>query len=295
MSLSVAVLGPGGVGGFLAGALSRAGTRTTVVARESTAARIARDGLRVQSARLGDFTVHPPAVGALEEPVDVLVVAVKAPALEESLERVRAEPGLVVPLLNGLDHIGLLRERFGPRAVAATIRIAAERVEPGHVVHSSPAVRVELAPPLPAVEAFADALRAAEVPTSVRGTDGEVLWSKLARLNPLACATAASATPIGAVRSHPHWRARLQGAVDETAAVAAAEGVAIDPDVVLRELGTLPDDATSSLARDLAAGNRSELDAIPGAVLRRAADHGIACPAIEELVALISDRYGLPD
>jgi 2-dehydropantoate 2-reductase len=294
VSQSVAVLGPGGVGGFLAGALARSGAPVTVVAREETAEHINRAGLRVQSARLGDFTVHPPAVAALEEPVDVLVVAVKAPALDAALARVRADPGLVVPLLNGLDHLAPLRERFGPRAVAATIRIGAERAAPGHVRHTSPAVRVELAPPLPAVERFADGLRAAEIPASVHATDGEVLWSKLARLNPLACTTAAWARPIGAVRAHPLWRARLQGAVDETAAVAEAEGTPIDPDVVLRELGELPDEASSSLARDLAAGNPSELDAIPGAVLRRAQAHGVACPSIEELVTLIRDRYRSP-
>ena len=150
-----------------------------------------------------------------------------------------------------------------------------------------------MAPPLPVVEAFADALRTAEVPTRVLGTTEEVLWSKLARLNPLACTTAASARSIGAVRSHPLWRARLQGAVDETAAVASAEGAPVDPDTVLGELEAIPEEGTSSLARDLEAGAESELDAIPGAVLRRAAAHGIACPAIEELVALIRDRYRL--
>ncbi|HEV2061428.1 MAG TPA: 2-dehydropantoate 2-reductase N-terminal domain-containing protein, partial [Solirubrobacteraceae bacterium] len=59
---SVAVLGPGGVGGFVAAALVRAGVSTTVVAREATAALIARDGIEVDSVRLGEFVVHPRAV-----------------------------------------------------------------------------------------------------------------------------------------------------------------------------------------------------------------------------------------
>ena len=46
--MKIAVLGPGGVGGLLAGALDRAGIEVVVVARESTAAVIARDGLRVR-------------------------------------------------------------------------------------------------------------------------------------------------------------------------------------------------------------------------------------------------------
>ncbi|HEX2086771.1 MAG TPA: 2-dehydropantoate 2-reductase N-terminal domain-containing protein, partial [Solirubrobacteraceae bacterium] len=78
---SVAVLGPGGVGGFVAAALARSGVPVTVVAREQTATAIARDGIEVDSVRLGEFTVHPRAVAMLELPVDVLVVATKAPAL----------------------------------------------------------------------------------------------------------------------------------------------------------------------------------------------------------------------
>jgi len=287
---TVAVLGPGGVGGFLAGALARASVPVTVVAREDTAARIAHDGLHVRSVRLGAFTTHPPAVAALETPVDVLVVAVKAPALEASLERVRADPGLVVPLLNGVEHVARLRERFGARAVAATIRIAAARTQPGHVVHTSPFSRVELAPSTPATEAFGHLLRTAEVPAQVLDSEADVLWSKLVRLNALALTTAASATPIGAVRAHPRWRLLLEGAVDETAAAARAEGAAIDADGVLADLAALPGEQTSSLARDVEAGNETELDAIGGAVLRVAARHDLACPAVEELVSRVREK-----
>src|SRR4051812_38453813 len=101
---SVAVLGPGGVGGLVAGALARAGTDVTIIAREDTAARLMRDGLRVESPRFGDFTVNVAAVARLAEPVDVLVVATKATALAAALERVATAPRLVIPLLNGIDH-----------------------------------------------------------------------------------------------------------------------------------------------------------------------------------------------
>lgn len=292
MTPTVAVLGPGGVGGFIAGALARAGTPVTVVAREDTAGRIARDGLHVDSVRLGRFSVHPPAVVALEAPVDVLVVAVKAPALTPALDRVRAEPRLVVPLLNGVEHVRRLRERFGDRAVAASIRIAAERPQPAHVVHTSPLFRVELAPRTPAVEGFAHLLRAAEIPAQVRDSESDVLWSKLVRLTALALTTAAAGMPVGAVRTHPRWRLLLEGAVDETAAVARGEGADVDPHAVLAELAELGAEHTTSLARDVAAGRDSELDAIGGAVRRAAARRGIACPSVEQLVEAVRQRVG---
>ncbi|MDX6663821.1 MAG: 2-dehydropantoate 2-reductase, partial [Solirubrobacteraceae bacterium] len=126
---TVAVLGPGGVGGLVAAALARAGTDVTVVAREETAARLARDGLRVRSVRLGDFQVDVRAVARLDKPVDLLVVATKATGLRDALERVAAAPRVVVPLLNGLDHVAVLRERWPDRVCAGVIRVESDRPE----------------------------------------------------------------------------------------------------------------------------------------------------------------------
>jgi 2-dehydropantoate 2-reductase len=75
----IAILGPGGVGGFLAGAFERAGTPVTLVAREETAAALARDGLRIESARLGEsFGAHPAARTSIEGDWDALLVATSA-------------------------------------------------------------------------------------------------------------------------------------------------------------------------------------------------------------------------
>ena len=90
--MTIAVLGPGGVGGLVAGALEYAGTPAIVVARESTAELIAERGLRVSSVRLGDFTAHPRAVALLDEPVEVLVVATKATGLERRSSGSPADP-----------------------------------------------------------------------------------------------------------------------------------------------------------------------------------------------------------
>jgi 2-dehydropantoate 2-reductase len=290
----VAVLGPGGVGGFVAAALARAGVATTVVAREETVAAIADGGLRVRSARLGEFAVRPAATARLDDDVDVLVVATKAGGLAAALARVAGTPGLVVPLLNGIDHVAALRERFGQRAIAATIRIESERVAPGEIVQTSPALRVELASdapaPRPRMAAFADVLRSAEIPARLGDGEAPVLWSKLARLNALACTTAAYGLPIGAIREHPRRRVDLEAAVDETVAVADAEGAGLDADATLREIWELDPAQTTSMARDVAAGREPELDAIAGAVLRHGAAHGLACPTVERLAQRIRER-----
>jgi 2-dehydropantoate 2-reductase len=300
-SPSIAILGPGGVGGLLAAALARAGADVTVVAREPTAELIARDGIAVQSVVLGDFTARPAAVAHLSEPVDVLIVATKAAALEEALARVDADaPALAVPLLNGFDHMALLRARCGARVAAGTIRVQADRPAPGRIVQGGRFVFVELAsddPALrPALAAIAALLTGAGVETRVSEDKSEarIVWGKLVRLNTLACMTAAYDVPFGAIRSDPARWVELTACVHEGVAVAGAEGAEIDPDVVFGEFEVLHDGFGTSMQRDVAAGREPELDAIPGAVLRAGARHGIACPTVAALAARIAERAGVP-
>jgi 2-dehydropantoate 2-reductase len=132
MSLRIAVLGPGGVGGFVAGALSHAGSDVTLIARARTAAAIAAGGLHVTSPLVGEFDALVPIVHRMASPVDCLIVATKAVRLDDALDRVASDaPALVVPLLNGVEHLATLRARFGSeRVVAAVIRIESDRPAP---------------------------------------------------------------------------------------------------------------------------------------------------------------------
>jgi 2-dehydropantoate 2-reductase len=253
-----------------------------------------RDGLRVRSATLGDFEVRPRAVPRLEEPVDVLFVASKATALGPALDRVVAEPGLVIPQLNGLDHLEVLRERFGDRVVAGTIRVESHRPAPGEIVHPSQFLGVEVASDDPAqragLEEVAADLSAAGVPAWVGESVATAMWSKLTRLVALATLTSAAGEPMGGIRADPRWATALEDVVREAAAVATAEGAPTDADQVLGELGIVHDDFRSSMQRDLEAGREPELDSIQGAVLRAAARHGIETPVLAELSDLIAER-----
>jgi 2-dehydropantoate 2-reductase len=292
---SFAILGPGGVGGFLAAALARAGNEVTVVAREPTAEAIASDGIRVRSVRLGDFAARPAAVGSVEGAVDALLMATKATALEGALARVAGlEPRIVLPLLNGLDHLDVLREHFGERAVAGSIRIESTRVGAGEIEQTSGFLRIDMASEDPVMrgplEELARALDAAGVPARVMESEAQAMWGKLVRLNALACTTSAWDLPLGAIRSDPERRAALEACVREAAAVAESEGAHVSPAATMAELDDAHAELRTSMQRDIAAGREPELDAIPGAVLRAAARHGIECPTIARLAELAAGR-----
>ena len=296
---TIAVLGPGGVGGFIGAALARANDDVLIVARESMAALIEAEGICVTSVRLGEFVARPRAAPRLTERVDVLIVATKATGLADALDRVDTQPRLVVPLLNGLDHMAVLRSRFGEARVAAgTIRIESDRPMPGRIVQTSPSLRVELASDraalAPALEQLAATLRAAEVPVKTGRSEAQILWSKLVRLTALACTTSASDRTIDFIRSDPQWRAALVGCIEEAAAVANAGGASIDPAARLAELDDAQPGLGSSMQRDIAAGREPELDAIAGSVLRAGARHGLDCPTIARLSDAIERRITAP-
>jgi 2-dehydropantoate 2-reductase len=287
--MRIAVLGAGGVGGFLAALLAHDGHEVIVIAREETVEAINRDGVTLDSDLIGSLLEYPRAVTTLDADVDTLLVTVKATGLRAALTRIRVDPPLVVPQLNGLEHLAMLRARFGDAVVAATIRIDATRVAPTTIEQRGQNLLVELA----GAPEFAAALQHAGMPTRVVDSEAKVMWTKLVRLNALALATTAFDAPLGAIRDDPDQRGALLAAVHETAAVAVAEGADVDPLVTENELAIAHPELRSSMARDVEAGREPELDAIAGSVLRAAARHDVPVPTVASLTQLIARRAGV--
>jgi 2-dehydropantoate 2-reductase len=144
-----AILAAGGVGGLVGGALARAGHPVTLLVRPGRAEQYP-ERLSVQSKSLGSFEARVRVAEHLGEPSDVVWITVKATALEAALGAVPPEElgdCVVVPLLNGVDHVELLRERYGAKRVfPGTIRVEAERAGPGHIRHLSAFADVQVAP-----------------------------------------------------------------------------------------------------------------------------------------------------
>ena len=282
--MTVAILGPGAVGGVLAVGLLRAEVRVICIARPDTAAVLTSEGL---SLRQGENvqTARPEVATELEEPVELLFVTVKAPSLEDALGRIQAPADTVLPLLNGIEHMQAIRERLpDAQVVGANIgRIEAFLERPGVVIQPTPSVVMTVASDI-RPEAIR-LVRRSGTEVRINGTETEVLWEKLARQAPVAAATAIAQRPIGELRSDPDWRRRLQHAIAETCAVAAREGVLLSPAEEWEIIEAMPPLLTSSTARDIAAGRPSELDAITGAAVRAGRRAGVPTPTLDALLA----------
>jgi 2-dehydropantoate 2-reductase len=270
--VTVAVLGPGAVGGVVAAGFLAGGVELVCIARPATAAVLRSEGLSLRQGERAQ-TVRPAVATELREPVELLVVTVKAPALDDALVRVHARPSAVVPLLNGIEHMETLRRRFPDSNVAGGSigRIEAWLERPGVVVQPTPGVVMTVAGNAPA-----ELLRRSGVEVRVDGSSEEVLWEKLARQAATAAVTSIAQRPVGELRTDPDWRRRFRAAIDEACAVAAA-------DAEWEIIEGMPPLLTSSTARDISAGIPSELDAITGAVVRAGRRLGVDTPVLTEL------------
>ena len=291
MNRTVAVLGPGAVGGSLAVRLSLASVRVVCVARPETGGIIALSGLVVE-ARDGTLSARPEVAEELTQPVGLLLVTVKAPALDEALERVdpaAVAEGVVLPLLNGLEHLETLRRRFPGRVAAGTIsHFQAYRAGRVQIIEATPSPVITLASeelPRSDLEPVADLLRQARIEVRVGQSEKRVLWHKAARIAALAAATSATGRSVGELRSDGAWRDRLQHAIAEACAVAEADGVPLRITSQWDIIDQMANETTTSAARDVAAGRRSELDAIVGSVLRAAERLEVPTPTLSALAA----------
>jgi len=290
-SLRHAILGAGGVGGLMGACLARLGDFVTLVVRAESLAQYPGQ-LRLESP-FGDFQV--PISKAAEVPsCDVLWITVKATQLDDALKAVTTPDavGAIIPLLNGIDHVAKLRAKYGvEKVIPATIAVETERVAPAHIVHCSPFARLTvLSIGRTLLGETIDGL--GKLGFECRFVDDEprLMWTKLVFLAPFALSTTAAGQPIGGVLTDPERRELAIGCVREACAVAVAEGAKVDPNAIIAGSGKFPPGMRSSMQKDVEQGNRPELDAIAGPILRGAARHRMAVPATQKLVAEIEAK-----
>ncbi|ALG08771.1 ketopantoate reductase family protein [Kibdelosporangium phytohabitans] len=280
----IGVLGPGGIGGLLAARLAAAGRDVTIVASETTAARITAQGLRFTAPGASEVVSYPTARAYLTEPVEVLFVAVKSTDLLPALQRIPAAvlgDATVVPFLNGVDHLPLLRAAYpDANVVAATMSVEATRHRPGVVEQVSVMDTV-----LTTDHAVAELLAKAGLDASTHPDEDTVMWRKLTFLAPFALLTTSADAALG--EAIAQRGEHLRPLVREAAAAARTRQADVDADAIEARLRRMPAGFRSSMLKDATAGRHLELDAIAGPVIR-ALGAGNA-PATVEAVRTILD------
>jgi 2-dehydropantoate 2-reductase len=293
MKTTVAVLGPGAVGGTFAVQFLIADYRTICVAPPATVQLMGFSGISLETNGSPPHVGRPEVTEHLSVPVELLLVTVRPDQLRNAIERVDpavVAEGVVLPLLNGLEHMDALRERFPGRVAAGALsRFDAYRVGRMQIVQKTPMALVTMGSdelPREDLERAGHVLKRAGIDVEIDDDERRLLWRMAVRLAVLAPATVITGRTVGDLRNDYEWRLRMEDAVAEACAVAAADGVSLMPSAQWTRITEMDADVTTSVARDVQNGSRArEIDAITGAVLRAGERLGVHCPVFAELAS----------
>ena len=289
--MRITVFGTGGVGGYFGGRLARAGEQVTFIARGEHLRAIKANGLRVDS-NDDDFVIYPArATDDVSEvgETDLVILGVKAWHVPEAARAIKPIVGAnttVLPLQNGVEAVPQLVEELGVQHVIGGLcRIVSFVVEPGHIRHAgfTPSIIIgELDNQrTDRIVNIEQVFKRAGLEITIAADIQVALWMKFLFIASFSGVGAMANTPAGVVRSDPKWRTQILAAMEEIYTLAHARGINLPPDsieTVMRSVDALPEDATSSMQRDIAAGKPSELEAQNGAVVRMAHEIGVNVP-----------------
>jgi 2-dehydropantoate 2-reductase len=288
------------MGSVYAALLADAGTDGSVLDTwELHVGAIRRSGLRVDGAS-GDRIVRVAATTSAAEigEVDLVVVSTKAmdvrAASTAAMGLVGAET-VVLPIQNGLGSADLVADIFGPERTIVGVAggFGASVVAPGHVHHEGmELLRLgeRVGPVSERLERIAAVWRAAGFEVKTYDDVGPLVWEKLVCNVTFSATCAILDATIGEVLADPGAWAVASRCASEAYEVAGALGIELsfdDPVAYARAFGSRIPDARPSLALDLRAGRRTEIDVINGAIPRVGQSLGIATPVNETVTALV--------
>jgi 2-dehydropantoate 2-reductase len=279
--MRVLVVGAGAIGGYFGGRMLQAGRDITFLVRPRRAGELASAGLVIKSPN-GDVTLkNPPIVQAdtIRDKFDVVLLSCKAYDLEDAIKSFAPAVGpqtSIIPLLNGMRHLDVLDNKFGKeRVLGGLCAIAVTLNDKREVVQLQPMQSLGFGERDGKVS---DRVRAiAQAFSSINGasvseTVMQDMWEKWVFLASIAAATSLMRAPVGAIVSAPGGKEFMLGILDESRAVATAEGFPARAPALERAAAMLTTEGsplTASMFRDIKAGMPVEADHVVGDLIAR--------------------------
>jgi 2-dehydropantoate 2-reductase len=283
--MRILVVGAGATGGYFGGRLAQAGRDVTFLVREKRAEELQRSGLVVKSPR-GDFTlrdVKTVLASTIAQPYDLVLLSCKAYNLDDAIESFAPAVGdttMILPVLNGMRHIDVLKQRFGDtKVLGGQCVIAATLNRDREIVHLNDMHSIgfgELTGGVSErVRAIASTFDGSGFDFAAADNILQQMWEKWVFLATLATSTCLHRAAIGDILTTLDGRRVIEGILGECKAVAQANGHPISDAANTRAQGILFAEGsllTASMLRDIEGQSRIEADHIVGDLIARGGD-----------------------
>ena len=299
----ILIVGAGGIGAPLGAVLHASGMDPVFLLTPRRAGEIAQKGLRVDWGE-AQSVCQPRVIGRGDAPVaaDMIILTCKLPDLPAVMADIALYVGpgsVILPLMNGMDHLDALAQRFPDAEVwGGLASLGAERRgETVNMLTTSNALTVgglTKAPDAQAVSLLQRGFAGSPFRLNIHPDIRAAMFAKYIYICSLAGATAMTNADTGRILSAPFGEPLLAGLIDEGIAIAGAVGEAFDADMLAefrRHVLDPAGHATSSMLRDLRSGlfERVEIALLSGMV-ERARRHGVAAPTLDLVVSSLSLR-----
>jgi len=296
--LKIAVIGAGGIGGFMGGALAKSGQDVSVIGRGKHLQAIRDRGLIVDSISLGKFQTK---VKATDQPSDVGVVdlvlfCVKSYDTETALRSIGPLVGddtMVLSFQNGVDNEDKIADAIGSTHVlAGAIAVESFIAEPGLIKQTSGPMRFVMGEMTGEITdrakkintAFTDAGLKCELSNRIQ----EILWEKFLFICAAGGVCSVTRSTIGDVIEYEQTRELYGSVMKEVETVARAKGIKLASDIVPRTLAlTVSKSMKPSMLRDLELGKRLEIDALNGSVSKFGRQVSVPTPVDDFIYATL--------
>jgi 2-dehydropantoate 2-reductase len=296
--MKILIMGTGGVGGYYGGLLAGQGNDVTFISRGAHLYAMRHEGLKVHSVH-GDFTVSP--VNATDDPlnvgpVDLILFCVKAYGTDEAAQAIRPAMGLhtvVLSLQNGIDAAERIGKVIGMEHVLGGATWLSSAVEaPGVIRQVSQFRRVVLGEldgsRSERIQSVYEVLKSTGIDVELSEDILKILWTKFVFISSASSLGSLTRLPMAEYRSIPETRAMIMGLMREVEALARAQGIALDEDVVQKSLEFMDSAAPhikASMQLDVESGHRTELESMVGVIGRKGRELNVPTPVADFIYA----------
>ncbi len=298
--MRILVVGAGAVGGYFGARLVQAGRDVTFLVQPKRAGQFRAQGLRIVSPS-GDFTVQPKAITAAQiaSPYDVILLSVKSFDLAGAVDDFASAVGpqtVIIPVLNGMHHMDVLKERFGERAVLGGVCYVATQVDSqGRIIQLADLQSLnygELSGKKTSrIEAVYQAFQGAGFDTAISGNILGDMWEKWVWIASVGAITCLLRGNVGEVVAVPGGNDVSLSILRECAAIAAASGYPLSEASLSEKSSQLTatgSSLTSSMYRDLEEQRRVEVNTVLGDLIKRGQKHNISAPILQAAFVSLS-------
>lgn len=306
------IIGAGGTGGILGFYMTKAGKDVTLIARNAHLEAMKKQGLSVQKMWTNETEIIPVSAESMEsyeakgEKADVILVCVKKYSLDSCIpfiQNISHENTIVLPVLNVYGTGAYLQEKLpkvlvtdGCIYVSANIKQAGVLLQHGEILRVFFGVREK--EDLKKLNGQSDGEYKAErllkkIAQDFKdsGIDGVLsdnikrdALTKFSYVSPIGTAGLYLHTVAGDFQREGEARELFKTLIREIVTLANAMGITFEEDLVernLKILSNLPEEATTSMQRDVIEGKQSEIDGLVYEVVRMAKKYGVEVPAYE--------------